>query len=422
MHLRFVTSALSILAAPALLGCTETLRAPLPPGGAPDARAQGRNDYASTPGDPSATAEPDGSPDVGPTAGAWSREGRGRYLELDRPVFAVSSDGTRALTIDGRLVVDDGRATAPSTFTLRQSFALSADGSTVVGATGPSACTSAARWTDQGLVGSTVAGGLTFVSRDGASAAGTTWPAWTCAVPAPRRAFVWTHGDPVLIDALPGQDQSEALALSGDGSTLIALGSNEASGAGELFAQDIATGARTFADAPASPSLLHVEVSDDGTVVAGDLAPRAPFVWTRGDALLPLPAVVPDSSFAGLSADGSTVLLLADGASASVPLAVPVLWSAARGAEVLPLGAPLLGIQSVHMSPDAAFVVGNAVPNDVGPVVLWDRTRTPRLLFDDAPAFTARCHPIVDVLSADGRTFAGNCGSTGGATGFVARF
>jgi hypothetical protein len=372
---------------------------------------------------------------VGPAfpSAPWVQEGLGRYMDLRVRPIGMSERGDRVVTADGLLWIDGGAAPGTLVRTVDTPMGISADGSTVFGsrAVAPP-CAEVASWTVSGI--RTGPPGIALAaSANGKVIVGTAMPT-TCPFGMGPRAFVSSALQPmgVVLAALDGDDEGEGLAVSADGSTAIGFSSSSASHMGRLFSWTLAAGMIPLHDTKIRRPGFDVLTSADGSVVAAtlidDTGNDTAFVWTSGAGLKPLPKVATrgQSLAFGLSADGSVVLVLGTNAPAGPPTlatqdGLPFTWSAANGPEALVIPATFIGFELVLMTPDASLIVGNPAPNQGGPLVAWDAKRAPRFLFADAPSFLMRCRPFVTRVSADGKTFAGSCGSGGRNTGFVAR-
>jgi hypothetical protein len=416
------------------------------PGFGPGAGGQGGTQASSGGGATGGAATgPGGPPPVSGTfpSAPWVIEGHGKYDDLRNAPIAMSRDGNRVLDTTGLLWIDEGTPNPMLTGTIPGPAALSADGTTVAGNSG-NPCSDALTWARGGTQMYSVPSIVAATSADGGTTIGT-MPK-PCVFPAPALGVVLRLGDFVLghvggvpVVPIPGDDSTDALAVSADGTKVIAFSWLSTDGTGRfatwtqgapvpLHTDRIARlGFRVFASAAAS-------------AVAGTMRDAggndAAFIWTESSAA-PMPGplrALPkapsrgQSLAAGLSADGSVVLALGTNAPSgpSVPSAqegLPYTWNASSGATVLAVPAGVMGFETVLMTPDASLIVGNPTPPMHGaPLVVWDAQRKPGTLFADAPLFLNRCQPFVTHVSADGRTFAGSCGSSGRRTGFVARF
>jgi hypothetical protein len=361
-----------------------------------------------------------GGPPLGPPP-VWIIEGAGRYMDLGSPPVGMSRVGDRVVERDGTLWIDG--APPSLVHTIEVPMGISADGSSVFGQT--QGAPLQAVWTAKlGVQHYPQGGTLRASSADG-------------------KWYVGTRGTAVAVMRMPpgvsfslrldGDGVGEGLAVTPDGSKVIGI-----SGA-RLFSwmtpddKSPLPLARPMAldDFQAGFWASGLFVSDDGSVVAGTVIAAggsAAFVWTGTSGLKAIPRSSnrPESLAFALSADGSVVLGVDTNAPTNPSILVaqdglPFTWSATRGSEALPVPAGVVGFETVSMTRDASLIFGNVTPNSGMPPVVWDDKRSPRPLFADAPLFLKRCHPVVTHVSADGKTFAGACGTSGRNTGFVAR-
>ena len=434
------------IAATALAGCTETLRVPPTSDGAGLPGASDANPYASTappaagvglvsgsgarpdarPGDASDGAAGDGGGDAGVSATpppprvppAWISEGKGRYLLLEAAAIGMSQAGDRVLEVDGTLWIDGGPSPSMLVDTVTGVQGISADGSTVFGSTIGPPCPRAAFWTlGGGVRPQPQSGYFTASSADGRWLVGSHTSA-DCSLGPGTTSLVLMMALPggSFSPGLDGDDLVEGVAASANGQSMIGFSSSSVTHTGRFFSW-ASTG-----PGPAQPVALHatkvrrpmngVFTSADGSVVALAINDSG-YLWSADATGLKLFGSA--SQVSGLSADGSVVLALSEAA-------VPYRWSAKGGIDELPATAPEIDFASILMTPDASLVIGNPGGNSAAPVVVWQGSSAPRFLFDDAPTFSQRCHPYVNSVSGDGKTFAGVCAETNRATGFIARF
>ena len=357
------------------------------------------------------------------TPRAWATEGRWLFQALDRQPIGMSRDGRRVLEADGALWIDDGNATTV-VHAVDDPVVLSGDGGAVIGRLGGgSPCATIARWTAAGLEAVAPQGAPGVVGAEGGVVVGTSAvggdPAST------QRAFVWSGSGAVAIAPRSrDDDRTDALALSGDGATLVGFSSRAARATGRLFTWRAATGTSPLEETRIWRPGHGMFVSDDGAVVAGtvedDVGASSAFVWAAsvGEGLKILPRLASrlNTYVLALSADGAVVLAFGTDGDDGIPFT----WSRADGPQLLE-GPDAPGqFQALAMSADASLIVGQPVGVDTAPVA-WDRQRVPSALFGDAPSFAGACLPHVTHLAADGRTVAGACNTHEGRTGFVAR-
>lgn len=156
------------------------------------------------------------------------------------------------------------------------------------------------------LSGYSRADGNTFVSGDGAIVSGTCYTSGN-----PGQAFVWTTqaGIQGLGFARSGDSRSQALGMSGDGSTVVGLSENISQGTGGGFVWTAATGMRPM------PGLFGLTdthcrgANADGSIIVGETGHRAT-LWDADRVahdLGSIPGLVSDFAYA-VSDDGSIVV------------------------------------------------------------------------------------------------------------------
>jgi hypothetical protein len=375
----------------------------------------------------------------------WTFEGRGKYVTIKFPPIAMSQNGTRVLDRSGAVWSDEGGpAVIVTPTTVMTPVTLSGDGTTVAGNFGPAPCPGPATLSFQtGLLSWPVMARVVATSTDGGVTVATSSP--PCMPMA--RAMILALGDFVLgrksgfpFPPLMGDDTTEALAVSPDGSTAIAFSSLSTQPGGRLASSRLFTPAAAQ-DVKMNHPRFGVFTSADGSMVAGTTTDAAgsdvAFAWaapivvaqmTAPLRVLPNPPMRGQSLVFGLSADGSTVVALGTNAPSGPPNAgaqdgLPfTVRSDGSGLQMLQIPPPVLDLESVLMTPDASLIVGNPTPNQGMPAVVWDVNRNPTFLFSDAPMFRGTCHPFIMFVSADGKTFSGACDLGGRNLGFIARF
>jgi hypothetical protein len=376
----------------------------------------------------------------------WVIEGHGKYVDLRNAPIAMSRNGNRVLDTTGLLWMDEGTPNPLLTGTIPAPTALSADGTTVAGTSG-GPCSDTLTWSRTGTEMYSVPSIVVATTPDGSTTIGTTPQG--CTGMAPTLAVVLRLGDFVVghvggVPVVPaaGDDSTDALAVSDDGRFVIAFSWLSTNGTGRLVLSTQGPSPTLLQTDRINRPAFRVFASANASTVAGTMRDTSgsdtAFLWTAMIATpvpspgplspLPKPASRGQSLTAGLSADGSVVLALGTNAPSgpTVPSAqegLPYTWSAASGVTILAVPAGVMGFETVLMTPDASLIVGNPTPPMRGaPVFVWDAQRMPGTLFADAPMFLMRCQPFVTHVSADGKTFAGSCGTSGRRTGFVARF
>jgi uncharacterized membrane protein len=246
--------------------------------------------------------------------------------------YAVSADGT---TVVGRASAPEGgvafRWTAAggmqslgqvSGFTTT-GYGVSADGSVVVGATNGTS-TPPFRWTS--ATGMEIVAGVTSGFAWGVSGAGSTIAGYTW-VDGSQRAYRWTQagGATLLADAPGGSVVSNGLAISSDGSLVVGSASSAVAGAARWTADGNVT------VLPAPPTMGQVRalaVSGDNTTIVGTLRTndyREAFRWTAqtGIELLDVPESGAMGTGYGVSGDGSVIVGSGFGGA--------MIWDAALG-------------------------------------------------------------------------------------------
>ena len=235
--------------------------------------------------------------DVGPYSGT-------PFISSDGTTVATTNTSGHASVWTSAGVQDLG--TLGGTYS--SAYAISADGSTVVGNadTTNNAARHAFRWTSGGMVDMGTLGGNSYayvVSADGSTVAGYAYTTNNAA----RHAFRWTSGGMADLGTLGGT-YSYAYAISADGSTVVGY-ANTASNATHAFRwtsgsmADLGTLGGTYSNAYA--------ISADGSTVVGyaDTTSNAThaFRWTSGG-MVDMGTLGGTNSYANaISADGSTV-------------------------------------------------------------------------------------------------------------------
>jgi len=300
---------------------------------------------------------------------------------------------------------------------------ISADGSVVVGESGSANGGEAFRWTAAtGMVGLGDLGGGEFyssairVSADGSVVVGASRsPTSGSRV----EAYRWTAATGMVgMGYLPGGESSSvASGVSGDGSVVAGVSTSDLSPSfGEAFRWTGATGlvglgALSGSEGPAS---VPWGISADGTVVVGwafSENGREAFRWTESEGMVgmgDLPGFFFDSWATDVSADGSVIVGLADGAGPT-----SFRWTAATGMVDLGKPAGALGSQAWGVSADGSVVVGDAaLPGNIVPTI-WDESHGMRNLGDVlvdlglGPEMAGWDLEQAVAVSADGKTIVG---------------
>ncbi len=192
-------------------------------------------------------------------------------------------------------------------------FAVSADGSTVVGSSGAEAFV----WTAAtGMVGMGHLPGLSFseangVSADGAMVVGSSLYFDEQSFDFASEAFVWTAGVGMvgLGDLSDAQHPfSFGYAVSADGSTIVGMSRNPQN-RNEAFVWTAATEMLGMGYLPGATSSIARGVSADGSTIVGYSDGQA-FIWTAATGMVGLGTLsgFTSSHAEGVSADGSTVV------------------------------------------------------------------------------------------------------------------
>ncbi len=316
------------------------------------------------------------------------------------PPVASPSSGASGVSADGAVVVgvaNSGIGTAeafrwtsaggmvglgdlPGGSFFSTAYAVSADGSTVVGQGQSVSGFEAFRWSSAGgMVGlGDLPGGNFFslardTSGDGSVVVGSGHSS------SGGEAFRWTNaGGMVGLGDLPGGNFfSSARATSSDGSVVVGLA--ESSSGGEAFRWTNAGGMFGLGDLPGgSFSSESRDTSADGSVVVGSgnsASGREAFSWTASGGMVglgDLPGGLFDSRSFATSADGSVIV--GRGETTSGPEAF--MWTAGGGMRSLQelltsdLGLDLTGWQleqAFDVSADGRTIVGTGInPNGIG--------------------------------------------------------
>jgi probable HAF family extracellular repeat protein len=195
---------------------------------------------------------------------------------------------------------------------------ISADGSVIVGTSGPQAF----RWTaGSGMVGLGYLpgdGGSTAlaVSGNGLVVVGSSGFQQYVGAPGNYQAFRWTAGSGMVgLGHLPGYTNSDALAVSGNGSVVVGRNGYQdldyvgAPGKYQAFRWTAGSGMAGLGYLPGTTNSSANGVSADGSVIVGTSGIQA-FRWTAGSGMVGLGYLPGDNSSSanGVSGDGSIVV------------------------------------------------------------------------------------------------------------------
>jgi probable HAF family extracellular repeat protein len=245
-------------------------------------------------------------------------------------------------------------------------WAISDDGSTVVGAAGFSGRLEAFRWTRAtGMVGLGIlpgggggnGSGAYGVSADGSVVVGGSSSA------AGNQAFRWTAASGMVgLGDLPGGGFSgTAWNVSANGLVVVG-GSNSATANSEAFRWTQADGMVGLGDLPGGFNFSHAyAASTDGSVIVGEgysEPGREAFRWTQATGMVGL-GDLPGGEFGSIpsdiSPDGSVVV----GFSTSARGSEPFRWTAAEGMVGLGLLPGSVWGAASAVSADGSIIVGN---------------------------------------------------------------
>jgi probable HAF family extracellular repeat protein len=214
----------------------------------------------------------------------------------------------------------------------------------------------------------------------------------------------WTRATGVQTLAWdPTSEHTNAIAVSGDGSTVIATDYN----ADALIWTTGGGLRRLFADQQPGLGGYPRAVSRDGSSITGSITGGPAFLWTAGSggAALPLPAGRVDASGTALSDDGSVVFGMAfDNPGQRRAFR----WTAAGGSTLLDHPAGLVGSEPLAASADGATAVGWAYgADDVHRPFRWTAETGVQLL--TGPGGSPTAGEAADV-SGDGSVVVGSAG------------
>jgi len=275
--------------------------------------------------------------------------------------------------------------------------AVSADGTTVVGAGTSAAGTEPFRWTAGGgmaslghFTGSSGGGTALGVSADGGTVVGrstvTLMDSWGNYRQQVDHAFIWTAQDGM--QRLGTADStSEATGVSADGGVVVG-GGNFGPG-NDAFYWTPLYGFTSLGHLPSSPHSASASgISADGTVVVGTSSSSAPggaFRWVypgTGSGVMSNLGALPGGTISAahaVSADGTTVVGSADAASGAFHA---FRWTATGGMVAL-ANRPGRQSDALSVSADGSVVVGYDLDSSWNmEAIVWDGSAGPRSLTD----------------------------------------
>lgn len=330
------------------------------------------------------------------------------------PVWAGPSEG---------MPYFQGLGDLPGGAVASRAFAVSGDGSTVVGASESASGLEAFRWTRAGgLVGLGDLPGGEFrsigqgVSRDGSVIVGTGSTA------AGNEAFRWTGAQGITSISGHSGDATFlfANAVSADGSVVVGGGTTGPFQGIQPVVWTATTGIYSLGLAPGTIVGSASAISADGSVVAGTASNSGQGAgtegtrWTAGTGNVKLGDIAtdappPGTRLAGISGDGTTLVGNSSGNGG-------VIWTEAAGFQLL--NEPVPGSTFLHAaSGDGAIVVGTSIfVDDLLAVELnatiWDSANGHRLLADVVTnefgiALAGWELSRAESISEDGRTIVG---------------
>ena len=284
--------------------------------------------------------------------------------------FIPGTDSARAVSADGSIVTTNGDGVgrwtatggleplpAPPGLDYREAWAMSDDGSTVVG------------------IG------------------------WS---PTHYQPFRWTAaGGTELLGVFPGSYSSYATAAGGDGSVVVGTDFANSTDFGEAWRWTPAGGLQRLPGADAYNGSQALGISADGTVIAGQVRMgqiQLPFRWTAGQGFDVVTEPGPLVTVKGISGDGNVIF--GEG----------FRWTAADGYQSV-------GAAGTASSFDGAVIVGDGGGQIFGGAVIWDEVHGDRDLTDLAKGLGLDLQGYVferalDV-SADGMTIVGRAARPG---------
>ena len=279
-----------------------------------------------------------------------------------------------------------------------------------------------------------VESGFVGMSRDGTTIAGNAWssvPTFTSS-----QAFRWTVADGARgLDFLPGDDTSEALAMSPDGGTVVGLSYNRANQKGRPFRWSAATGTVELPALAGSSLTVPVAVNDAGVIVGESFGGGTPSFGTVSGATSRVPIVWTDGApriIGGCGAVQSTVTAIANNGTilGACQQSRLFLVSASEGASPRLLGLPAVptgyaeseqAVSGLGLSADGTRVIGNRALGSLGGtlsnIAVWTNDVSLPLILpaewqDSAGVKIANAS--VTAISPEGSTIAGIASDTRG--------
>lgn len=173
----------------------------------------------------------------------------------------------------------------------------------------------------------------------------------------------------VLDDGAPFT-QSDAAAVSGDGSVAVGVSSNAS---GDPRAIMYSGGTMTDLTSSFSPNNSRATgTNDDGTVISGSITPVGAsnaFYWTQGTGAVQIPTIAGTNSAGnGVSGDGTQIVGTIFGGGTSVAYDQAFVWSVAANTYVTIPGLIANGAtRGNDISDDGTIVVGRAQTSAIGP-------------------------------------------------------
>jgi probable HAF family extracellular repeat protein len=253
-----------------------------------------------------------------------------------------------------------------------RAFAVSADGTTVVGGSASDLGYEAFRWTfDGGMVGlgDLPSGRFSSEARD-VSADGSVIVGQGASADSNMEAFRWEGGVMSgLGDLLGGSAYSEAAAVSWDG-TVVVGGSSVDSGGWEAFRWTSEDGIVGLGDFPGGELYSKAwDVSADGSVVVGTGSHGEPnyeaFRWTPVTGLVGLGDLPGGHDFSAASAVSSSGAVVIGSSEAEAGL-MAYRWTQDEGMIALGMFSP------EAMTADTSTMVGRGSYNGVNQVIIWN--------------------------------------------------
>jgi len=304
-----------------------------------------------------------------------------------------------------------------------EAYAVSGDGSTVVGISVSASGIEAFRWTRaEGMVGLGDLPGGNFssyafgVSADGSVVVGISYSAKN------REAFRWTESEGMVGLGNLGGLWSSAEDVSADG-TIVVGKSRTGSGQYQAFLWTLEDGMVGLGALPAASGSGASAVSADGSIVVGNIGAFG-FRWTESEGMQPLRNPTGESRNAlvyDISGDGSVVVGMTRTDSGH-PEAFR--WTESEGMQLLgDLPGGNTFSRATATSADGSIVVGwsgTNVGSSVGyyDAFIWDSEHVMRNLTEVLRSQYALDLPIFALgaakgISDDGLTIAGNMGPIG---------